>query len=241
MPALAAIPVDRLDRPVFDVLGLVAVALCLVVGVPGVVDSGDLDAKVANAIPAAGVALPLALAIVALLRTGRGTPPRRIGGDRLRAVLAVVLLLAAVPWFLADLGFYADDVPGLGFFMSDEVIPEPEHPDIRAVHLGEHHGLDGVLLALAGLALTRELARMRRPRLRLALAAWLSLMLVYGLANALEDFWLEQLWKRGTTSFRFPAMQRPDPGPEWIGIVLASAALYALLTRPTLRRRRRPA
>ncbi len=66
-------------------------------------------------------------------------------------------------------------------------------------------------------------------------------MIVYGLPNALEDFGLEQLWKRGTTSFRFPAVQRPDVAPEWIGIVLASAAIYALLTRPTLRRRPRRA
>jgi hypothetical protein len=240
--ALVAIPVDRLDGRLYDALGLLAVALCLVVGVPGVVEAGDLDAKPANAVPALGVGIALALALVALVRTGRGRAPGRVGGDRLRLVLAIVLVLAAIPWILADVGVYADDVPGLGLvFMASAVVPEPGHPDIRAVHLGHHHGLDGVLFALAALALSRELARMRRPYLRLALAAWLSLMLVYGLANALEDFWLEQVWKRGTTSFRFPAMLRPDLGPEWLGFVLAAAAVYALLTRPTLRLRPRRA
>ncbi len=238
--ALVAIPLDRLDRRLYDALGLLAVGLCLVVGIPGVVEAGDLDAKPANALPALGVGIALALALVALVRTGRGRAPGRIGGDRLRVVLAIVLVLVAIPWILTDLGVYADDVPGLGLvFIASEVVPEPDHPDIRAVHLGHHHGLDGVLFALAALALTRELGRMRRPHLRLALAAWLSLMLVYGLANALEDFWLEQVYKRGTTSFRFPAMLRPDLGPEWLGFVLAAAAVYALLTRPILRLRRR--
>ncbi len=239
VPALVAIPVDRLDRRSFDALALVAVALCLVVAVPGVVESGDLDAKPANAIPAAGVALALALALAALVRTGAGTPPGRIGGDPVRVVLVSLLLVAAIPWVFAHLGVYVSDAPGLGrVFMGDEVVPEPGRPEIRAVHLGDHHGFDGTLLALAALVLSRELGRMRRPHLRLALAAWLAPMLVYGLANALEDFWLEQLYKRGTTELRFPAMQRPDLGLEWLVFVLASAALYAFLTRPTLRRRR---
>jgi len=28
------------------------------------------------------------------------------------------------------------------------LVPEPGHPNLRAVHLGHHHGLDGTLLAL---------------------------------------------------------------------------------------------
>jgi plastocyanin len=40
-------------------------------------------------------------------------------------------------------------------------------------------------------------------------------MLLYGLANALEDFWPEQLVKRGTTDARLPSMIRPAVSPEW--------------------------
>ncbi len=70
------------------------------------------------------------------------------------------------------------------------------------------------------------------------LAFYLGLMLVYGFANALQDFWLEQLSKRGTTSFRFPSAPKPDLGPEWLGIVLATVATYALVGRPVALGRR---
>jgi hypothetical protein len=230
--ALVAFPVDRLRSRAADAAALVAVALCLVVAVPGVVEEDDLDAKAANAIPALGVAIALGLTLVAFARTGSPPRERRVAGDRVRVVLAAVLIGASLPWIAAELGFYVDDLPGVEpIFLADEVVPEPDHPELRAVHVGHHHGTDGVLLALAALALSRSAMRVRRPRLRTALTAYLALMLVYGLANALQDFWLEQLVKRGTTSFRFPDMLRPDLGPEWLGILLASAAVYALLVR----------
>ncbi|MDQ3777682.1 MAG: hypothetical protein M3310_02270 [Actinomycetota bacterium] len=233
--ALVAFAVDRVGSPLVDQLGLVAVALSLVVAVPGVVERDDLDAKPANLVPALGVALALALTLYASRRTGVGKPTGRLPGDPIRLAFALVLLLAAVPWIAAELGFYA----GLdGVFMADEVVPEPGDPDLRAVHLGHHHGLDGVLFAVTALALSREVGRLRAPRLRLVLAFYLGLMLVYGLANALQDFWLEQLYKRGATSFRFPSTLQPDLGPEWLGIVLATVAIYALVGRPVALRRR---
>ena len=58
---------------------------------------------------------------------------------------------------------------------------------------GHHHGLDGVLLALSALLLSR----MQVTRLRAVVGAYLALMLAYGLANAVQDAWLEQVVKRG--------------------------------------------
>ncbi|MDQ3859327.1 MAG: hypothetical protein M3327_12940 [Actinomycetota bacterium] len=233
--ALVAFAADRIATRVAGALALAAVALCLVVAVPGVVEQDDLDAKPGNIVPALGVSLAFALTIYACRRSGVGTPPRRLPGDPIRLALALALVLAAVPWIAAELGLYA----GLGgVFMAGEVVPEPGHPDIRAVHLGHHHGLDGVLLVLSALALSREVGRLRARRLRVVLAFYLGLMLVYGLANALQDFWQEQLYKRGAISFRLPSMLQPDLGPAWLGIVLATAGVYALVGRPVALRRR---
>ena len=231
--ALAALAADRVGGRSARGLAALAAGLCAVTVAPGVVEQGDLDAKAVNAVPALGVVLALGLTAWALLRRGVGHAPRRIPGDALRLVLAGVLLLASIPWIAADLGFYA----GLGgIFRAGEVYPEPGAPTLRAVHLGHHHGLDGALFALAALALTRELALVRGARTRAALAAFLALMLVYGLANALQDFWYEQLVKRGTTSFELPGMLRPALEPAWVAIVAVSAALYALLRRSSAHR-----
>ena len=228
VPGVVAVVAARAGSRVVDGLALVAVVLAVTTALPGVVEEGDLDAKAVNLVPALGVALALALTVVVALRDGVGRARRAMPLDRIRIVLGALLALIAIPWFAAELGFYA----GFGgLFMSDEVIPEPAHPDIRAVHLGHHHGLDGVLLALTALLLTRELGRIGRRTLRLAATAYLSLLLVYGLANALQDFWLEQLYKRETTSFKLPGMVRPDFGPEWLGIVLGAALVYTILLR----------
>jgi len=239
--ALALLPflADRLGGRAWNALVLLAAVLCLVVAAPGVVEQDDLDAKPVNALPGLGVALAFVLTLAALFRAGSPWPRGWLPGDPIRIALAVVLALGAIPWIGAELGVYVTGAPVLGsIFLAGEVFPEPGHADLRAVHLGHHHGMSGVLFALTALVLSREVGRLRARPLRLVLAGYLGLMLVYGLANALQDFWLEQLYKRDATSFRFPAMLRPDLGPEWLAIVLATAALYALVGRPVALRRR---
>ena len=119
------------------------------------------------------------------------------------------------------------DLPVLGsLFMSDEVLAEPGHPNLRAVHLGHHHGLDGALLALSALALSRVVGQARPQLLRAALGFYVALMLVYGLAIALEDFWLEQLVKRGTTSLRIPSMTVPEASWAWAAILAAALLIH---------------
>ena len=227
---------DRGSSRAVDAAAAGAVALCLVVAVPGVVDQSDLDAKWVNAIPALGVALALALTIAVARRHGIGAVRAHVPGDRLRLAVAVVVAAMSVPWLFAELGFYADDVPGLEpLIYAQEVTPEPGQPELRAVHLGHHHGMDGALLALAALALTRQLGRLARPRLRPLVVAYLSLMLAYGLWNAVQDFWLEQLVKRGTVSAEIPSALRPSLSLAWLVLLAGAAALYAVLIR------RRPA
>ena len=224
--ALLAVVADRL-RGRLALLAALAAVLCAVVFWPGVVEQSDLDAKPVNALPALGVAVALVLTGIALARGGIGAS-RPFGGgwDVARVLTALLLVGFALPWLFAEAGVYVADVPGLGFFMSDEILAEPGHPGLRAVHLGHHHGLDGTLLALSALALSRVIGQVRPPLLQAVLGFYVALMLVYGLAIALEDFWLEQFVKRGTTSLRIPSMTVPDVSWAWGAILLTVVLIH---------------
>ena len=225
--AIAVVAARRLGGRRAGAVAALAVALCLLVGWPGVVEESDLDAKPVNALPAAGVLLAVVLTFRAARSRGLGAPPRSARWDRARVALAAVIVAASVPWIAAELGFSPDLEP---VFLTGEPRPEPGHPDLVAVHLGHHHGTDGALLALSALALSRELPRFR-PRARELLGGYLALMLVYGLANALQDFWLEQLVKRGATSFELPSMLRPTLSPAWGALLAAALAIHLAVTR----------
>jgi hypothetical protein len=220
--AVLALVTDRLGPrwPAF-----LALVLCLVIFVPGVVDEGDLDAKWINVLPALGVAIVLALTIWAARDGigGAGSP----AGDRVRIVVAAALTLLALPWIFAELGVYIGDVPGLGSIFRSKQIFEG-HP---SVHLGEHHGLQGLLLVVTALLLSRELPRMHPTRLRTSLAAYLSLMIPYGIGNMANDAWLEQVVKRGWTDWAIPGVLRPSLTWMWGLIILAAAAIFLTLDR----------
>jgi hypothetical protein len=226
--AVLAVVVDRLRTRWVSALAAVAAILCATVAWPGVVEQSDLDAKPANALAAVGTLIALALTVLALARGGIGYR-RPFGGawDVARLVLAIVVVLAAIPWVAADLGFYLDDVPGLGsVFLTGALRPEPGHPTLTAVHLGHHHGFDGALLALTAIALSRTVCTLRSGFLRTGYRFYVSLMLVYGLANALQDFWLEQLVKRGATSLEIPTLTVPDASPAWAALLAAALLIH---------------
>lgn len=223
--ALAALAADRLVGRAAAGTSIAAVALCAVVLWPGVVEESNLDARPVNAVPAIGVALAAALTLAA--RSG----PRRIprsGGDAGRLIVAIALVLGAVPWIAADLGFSFDGVPVLGtLYQTGELRREPGRPGLYiAVHHGHHHGLDGVLLALAALLLSRRLAALSKPAVRVAVSPYLSLMLAYGIANALQDFWLEQVVKRGWTGTTLPDVLHPEVSWGWAAIVAGALAVW---------------
>lgn len=227
--AIAAVPLvllalDRLPSRAW-LAGAPAIALCALIAVPGVLDETDLDARPVNAVPALGVAIAAGLTVAAVRRHGASLVPP-LPGDRARLALAAGLLVAAVPWIAVELGFH---VPG-DVLLSEEV----DEDGLAAVHLGHHHGTDGIVLAAVALVLSR--AAIAGERLAVAYAALLSLVLAYGLANAVEDGWHEQVAKRGWVEWRFPAVQRPDLSWYWGVIVLAALAVYALALRPPRRR-----
>lgn len=223
--ALIAIPLSLLALSALPrrawLAGAPAIGLCAIVFVPGVVDPGDLDARWVNAFPAVGVVLAVALAFRAVRGARvRFAPARR--GDVARIVAAVLAILASLPWIAAEAGFH---LPG-GVFLTDEVYAEPGEASTAAVHLGHHHGFAGTLFLLSALLLSRP--RPGGVGVGRAYSALLSLMLVYGAANLVQDLWHEQVVKRDWTSRDIPSVLEPALTGMW-GLVLAGAVLaYAL-------------
>ena len=220
--ALVLLALDALPRSAWWVGGP-AIALCAVVAWPGVVDQDDLDARWVNAVPAAGVLLAAGLTLAAVRRAGPGLASR-LPLDPLRLGLAVVALVLSVPWLAAEAGLYLPE----GVWIMERPGLEADGTTIAAVHLGHHHGLDGALIVLSALLLTR-------PRLHAGPRAattrlYLSLAFAYGAVNMTQDYWSEQLVKRGWLDWRIPSALEPRPEPVWL-VILGLAALTALALR----------
>ena len=209
--------------------GVLAIALCAVVYFA--VDQSNLDAKPLNAVPVVGLALAVALVLAVGV-----SPERKVRGDRARIALAAVLVFFCAPLIAAELGFYLDGVPLLGWFFETGRLTT--QPDVRgldhAVHHGQHHGWEGTMLALSALAFSR----LPRPR---ALDAYLALMLAYGVANLVNDDWLEQVVKRGWTNHEMPSVLVPAANWGWAAIVVGAAAVWWLWFRQPRRTTPAPA
>jgi hypothetical protein len=233
--ALMAVAVDRLLAAPLEpglrrwviAAAIAATVLCATIAVPGVIKQSDLDAKPANLLAGAGVLTALGLTLFALRRTGLGPPGERGRGDRIALWIAALYTLLALPWIFANLGFYVGDVPGLHhIFMSRKVLPEAGHPHLRAVHLGNHEGLDGWLLAVTALLLRPALARMRPTRLRPILGGYLALLVGYGVMVSANDGWNEQIVKRGWTSHGLPSVLNPALNLGWAILIAIAVVLY---------------
>jgi hypothetical protein len=223
--AILALLYPRLRTRGAKVLSAAGIALCSVIFWPGVVKESDLDARPINALPAFGVLAALAITIAAGRLERPAAAPRQ-RWDRFRVAVAVLTLVLAVPWLAADLGLSFEGVPILGsIYQTGELRAQPHVSELHpAVHHGHHHGMDGVLLVLSALVLSRLLAGLESGRLRLALGAYLALMLSYGAGNLANDFWLEQVVKRGWADWEIPGVITPRPSVAW-GVIVAAAAV----------------
>jgi hypothetical protein len=202
--ALIAIAIAAL--PPRRVLAVMGAILCLPIFWPGIVRQANLDARWVNAIAVVGV-------VLVCTATATARTPSDPRGDRLRVVIAAVALVVALPWLAAELGFF---------------FPGPH------VHHGHHHGMDGVLLVLTALLLSRKPAGV-------ATRAYLSLMFVYGLGNIANDFWGEQVVRRGWTSWDVPSVLEPRLTWAWFVLVVAALAVWLLsLPRSRAAARTRP-
>lgn len=218
--ALALLAVAALPRTAWWAAAP-AIALCATL--PWVIDQGDLDAHWGNAIPALGVLMAVALTVAAVRGAGTSFAPR-LPGDPARVIAVALVLVLSLPWAAADLGFH---FPG-DVFMGEELGRESNGRVIAAVHLGHHHGMDGAVLFVTALLLSRM--RVPRGRLRVVVGAYLGAMLAYGAVNCVQDSWHEQIVKRGWTDASIPSALLPGPRPIWLVIVaLAVLATLALL------------
>jgi len=218
---IALLALDALPRRAW-LAGGPAIVLCAVIAWPGVLDPNDLDARWINIVPAIGVALALGLTIAAATRAeGVGfAPPRR--GDPARVAAAAVTILVSLPWIAAEVGIHFPQ----GIFLTTKPYAEPGQAPTAAVHLGHHHGWTGALLVLSTLLLSR--ARPTGARLRKAFSLLLCLGISYGTALVVNDFWHEQLVKRGWTSWEFPSALQPGLHVIWAVVLAATALVYAL-------------
>lgn len=227
--AVLAIVVDRLDDRRATLLGIVALVLCATVAIPGVENANDLDAKWSNLPTVLGVAVAFGLTVWAGARGRREAVRTTPGGDVARLVTGVVALFFAAPYIAAELGFFLDGVPLLGWvFQTGRLRPESPGSSFihAAVHHGHHHGLDGFLLTVTALLLSRLLGGIRRKRLRTVTAAYLSLMLVYGLTNMANDLWSEQVVKRMWTTWQIPDVLSPKPSLPWAAMLACAVVVY---------------
>ena len=225
--ALVALPViglavDRLRESVLAVaVAIGATIRCLLVFVPGVVDQGDLDWRLVNLLPAIGVGLAVVLGVVS------GLFHDRVPVYRAALAGVVIALVLSLPWLAADWGFHLDGVPVFGWpFLSGTMVDGH-----AAVHLGHHHGMDGTLLFLTALPLIPLSRQVSGAVLRLAIQCYAGLQIAYGLANAIQDEWGEQVWKRGWVDTQIPSLLRPEPDPSWFVILTAAAVFSFLIVR----------
>jgi uncharacterized membrane protein len=231
---ILSVVVDRLEDRRADLLGLVALVLCATVAFPGVQTESHLDPKWSNLPAVLGVGLAFLLTVWAS-RAGRREFSRTSArGDAARLIAGGLSLFFAAPYIAAELGFFLDGVPVLGLiFLTGAIRPEPgagySH---AAVHHGHHHGMDGFLLAVTALLLSRLVGSIRRPLLRMLTAVYLALLLVYGLTNQVQDLWTEQIVKRGWTSWDIPNVLHPSLSAAWAAMVACGLVIYALFLRP---------
>ena len=151
----------------------------------------------------------------------------RAGGDRatrrqVRLAVAAVLTVCAIPWLAAELGFHF----GAGIFLTGQLRTVPGDPVPHpAVHLGHHHGLDGFLLVMTALLLSRVRSE------RKAAGVLLAMLASYGFVNLVQDAWGEQAVKRGWTSRQIPSALHPSLSWVWLVILGGAVALWPLVAR----------
>jgi hypothetical protein len=148
----------------------------------------------------------------------RRQPPSRPRGDRARVVVGTVLVVLAAPWIAAVLGFYLDGVPVLGWMFQTGRLASFHDPLHHAVHHGVHHGLQGLLFALTALILSRVPNRV---------SLYLALLFAFGVANMLNDGWLEQVVERGWSSHQVPSVLGFSVNWLWGATLVLAAAIWA--------------
>ena len=225
---------QHLTRRVVTVAAVAATVLASSVFWPGAVNEADPDSRPVSVLALVAVVAVIALTVGVARSAGFRRPRVRLREERIRLAVLAAFFVAEIPWLAALIGVSLDHVPVLNsMFLSDSFVDQPGIPGVHpAVHAGLHHGLCGALLVTSSLWLSRHLHGVSRPKRRRILAGYLSLLIAYGGANALQDFWLEQIVKRDLVGWQFPYMLQPRASWAFLGIVTAAALIYRTVLRP---------
>lgn len=217
-------------------VAVIAAIGCVTLAIPGIVSQDDLTARYRNLPAAAGAVVALGLVAVVCLRApAMSWAVARLRGDPARVLIAVAMLVWAIPWLFALCGFYVSDAPLLGHLFRGGQ-PTPGEHGLASVHRGLHEGLAGTQLAITALLLSRALGLVAGRRLRVALSVYLALMFSYGALVAAQDGWNEQVIKRGVTSWDIPNVLTPQLSWGWaIVIVTALGIHFGWFSRETAR------
>ena len=220
------------------IMAVVAVPLLVVAGWPGVVNQANFDFKPINIVPVIGVALALAVTVLVWRAAGAGRPTPWGRLDLARLAVIVGLVLIGLPWILADLGIRIANLPLFDQWFVAEGAKAVHRP--VGVHIGHHHGLDGICFVTMALVLSRVLPTIGTTWARRTLSAWLGLIFVYGAANVLQDFWGEALVVSRWTRHQMPTVLNPALTPAWgimltIGLI-AGAALVVRVEHQVTRK-----
>lgn len=232
--AVAWLLAEHLTRRVVTSAAVAATVLSSSVFWPGAVDEADPDSRPISVLALIAVVAVIALTVGVARSAGLRRPRLLPHDERMLFAVFGLVFLAEIPWLAALIGVSLDHVPVLNrIYLSDSVVDQPGLPGLHpAVHAGLHHGLCGALLVTSSLWLSRHLQGMRNPNHRRMLAGYLSLLIVYGGANALQDFWLEQVVKRDLVGWQFPYMLQPKPSWAFLGVLAGAALVYWTLLRP---------
>ena len=234
---------EHLTRRVVTVAAVGATVLASSVFWPGAVDEADPDSRPISVLALIAVVVVIALTVGVARSAGLRRPRLRLREERVRLAVLAFMFLVEIPWLAALIGVSLDHVPVLNsMYLSDSFVDQPGTAGLHpAVHAGLHHGLCGALLVTSSLWLSRRLSSMANRAHRCVLAGYLSLLIAFGGANALQDFWLEQIVKRDLVGWQFPYMLQPRSSWAFLGILAGAVVIYPLLLQPEglLKRRSR--
>lgn len=224
---------EQLTRRLVTVAAVAATVLASAVFWPGAVNEADPDSRPISVVALVAVVAVIALTVGVARSAGFRRPRLHLREERARLLVFGLLFVVEIPWLAALIGVSLDHVPVLNsMFLSDSFVDQPGvaglHP---AVHAGLHHGLCGAMLVSSSLWLSRRLGGMSNVVHRRLVAGYLGLLIAYGGANALQDFWLEQIVKRDRVGWQFPYMLQPHASWASLGIVAGAALISPILLR----------
>ncbi|MHA1378692.1 MAG: hypothetical protein ACTSRG_09950 [Candidatus Helarchaeota archaeon] len=121
--------------------------------------------------------------------------------DYIRVIMLGLVIFFGLPWLFAIHGVFISDIPGLNsiFLGSQRGVlgTNPFDYLYPSVHLGTHHGLDGLLFIIYAVVYSILVFVMKNSKIRNFLIFAIGILASYGLVAYLEDFFHEQIIKRG--------------------------------------------